>query len=111
MKSYVWILLIILLAFVGVVGDFFIKIAGDGQKYIDWKFFVIGFIIYAATAIGWFFAFKHVKVADLGVFYAVSTALFLAALGVFYFKEQLNSYEIAGIVLGIASILLLSNFA
>jgi multidrug transporter EmrE-like cation transporter len=36
--------------------------------------------------------------------------LLLTAMGVFLFNESLNRYEIAGIILAIASILLLSRF-
>lgn len=106
-----WLLLIIGLAGIGVLGDFFIRISGDGPAYIDWKLFIIGFIIYALTAVGWFFAFKHVKVSTLGVYYALATVLFLVALGVFYFKESLNGYEVAGIAAAVAAIVLLGRFA
>jgi drug/metabolite transporter (DMT)-like permease len=106
-----WIFLIIGMALIGVIGDFFIKISGDGPTYISWKWFILGFTIYALTAVGWFFAFKHVKVSTLGVFYALSTVLFLVMLGVFYFKESLNSYEIAGVGAAVVAIILLGRFA
>jgi drug/metabolite transporter (DMT)-like permease len=53
---------------------------------------------------------KHFSLATLGVYYSVSTILFLAVLGVFVFGEKLTSYEIVGIGGAIASLLLLWRF-
>mgnify|MGYP001609607760 CR=1 len=50
------------------------------------KWFVIGLLIYATTA------------------------LLLVAIGIFYFHEKLNVYEIIGIVAAIISLILLSHF-
>jgi small multidrug resistance pump len=99
------------LALVGVVGDFFIKLSGNGAKFIEVRWFVIGFLIYAATAFGWFYVMKNVKWATLGVFYSVSTVLFVTVVSVFYFKESLNSYEIFGIIIALVSLILLGRFA
>jgi drug/metabolite transporter (DMT)-like permease len=96
---------------VGVAGDFFIKLAGAGKKYIELRWFFVGFCIYAATAFGWFFVMKHLKLSTLGVVYAISTVLFITAVGVFYYKESLSAYEMIGIVLGITSLVLMAKFA
>lgn len=101
----------ICLALIGVGGDTLLRIAGAGPKFIDWKFFLLGFIVYASTAIGWFFVMKHLKFATIGVFFGVSSLVFLALVGHFYFKETLNIYEIFGIALGIFSIILLGKYA
>jgi len=101
----------ILLALVGVAGDFFINLAGEGKKFIDWKWFTLGLIIYASTAFGWFFLMKHIKLSTLGAFYAVSTVLFLTIVSVFYFKESVNTKEVFGIGLAIISLILLGKFA
>ena len=100
----------ILLALIGVVADFFIKLAGSGSKYIELKWFVLGALIYALTSFGWFYVMKHIKLSTLGVFYAVSTIIFLVIVGVFYFKEELRFYEGLGIFLGIISLILLWRF-
>ena len=105
------LLLAILMAMIGVAGDFFIKISGNGKKFIDLKWFIVGLVIYAITAFGWFYLMKHVKWSTLGVFYAVSTVLFVTLLSVFYFKESLNSYEIIGIAIAIISLIMLGRFA
>ena len=100
----------VVLALVGVVGDFFIKISGSGSKFVELKWFIVGLAIYASTAFGWFFVMKYVKLPVLGVFYTVSTVLFLTLVSVFYFKEPLTLYEIIGILFAMGSILLLWNF-
>lgn len=100
-------LIIILLSLIGVLGDFFIKLSGSGVKFIEYKWFIIGLLIYASTSFGWFFVMKYVKLSVLGVLYSISTALFLLILGVLFFKEKLNFYEYAGVLTAIISLILL----
>lgn len=112
MKTITAAFIIIGLSLVGVLGDSFIKLSGNGEtKYIDWKWFVLGFVIYSSTAIGWFFIMKHIKLGTLGVIYGTTTVIALTLIGVFFFKEQLNIYEVVGLVAGLASIILLSRFS
>ena len=105
------LLVVVILALIGVVGDFFIKLSGSGIKFIELKWFLLGIIIYTSTAFGWFYAMKHVQLATLGVFYAISTVLFLAFVGAFYFKERLSFYEVGGVIAAVISLILLSRFA
>lgn len=111
MSNLIPILIVILLAGVGVLGDYFIKLSGDGSKYISYQPFFIGMIIYALTALGWFYVMKHIKLSTLGIFYSVTTVILLALVGVIFFKENLNIYEIVGIALGIISIIILARFS
>lgn len=111
MNNYLGILLIVLLSLVGVIGDYYIKLSGSTAKFVEFKWFIAGFLLYAFTAFGWFFAMKQVKLSVLGAVYGVSTVIFLTFVSVYYFKESLNSAEIVGIVMAIASIVLLSRFA
>lgn len=108
---YTKILIIIILSLIGVLGDYFLKLSGSGARYIDWKFFLIGALVYSSTAIGWFFVMKHVKLGTLGIVYATTTVLALTIIGLIFFKENLNYYEMAGLVSGVVSILLLARFA
>ncbi len=111
MNKFVPIIIAVFLSLVGVIGDFFIKLSGQGIKFMEIKWFVIGFLIYGLTAFGWFYVMKDIKLATLGVFYAVSTVIFLVIVGVFYFKESLNVYEIVGISLALISLIILGRFA
>jgi small multidrug resistance pump len=95
---------------VGVVGDYFLKIASAKDASLKTPAFYIGFLIYASTAFGWVFVMKHLKLATVGVVYCVSMVLLLTAIGVVAFKESLSGYEIAGIAMAIASLVLLVRF-
>ena len=54
---------------------------------------------------------KHLKLATISVVYSVSMVLLLTAIGIVFFQESLNYYEIAGLVMAIASLILLVRFA
>ncbi len=73
--------------------------------------FYLGFVLYASTAFGWVFVMKYLKLGTIGVLYSVCMVLFLTAIGVVVFKESLNYYEIAGLVLAVISLTLLTRFA
>jgi multidrug transporter EmrE-like cation transporter len=49
--------------------------------------------------------------ATIGVLYSVSMILLLTAIGATAFKEALNAYEVAGLLMAIASLVLLMRFA
>jgi drug/metabolite transporter (DMT)-like permease len=108
---YLYLLLVVFLSAVGVLGDFFLKLAGKGQKFVEVRWLILGAAIYALTAIGWFYVMKFIKLSSLGVIYAISTLLFVVLLGVYYFHERLNVYEIIAIVLALTSLVILSRFA
>jgi small multidrug resistance pump len=95
----------------GVLGDYFLKLASAHDHSLKTIWFYIGFVVYASTAFGWVFVMKHLKLATLSVVYSISMVLLLTAIGVVFFRESLNSYEIAGLVMAIASLILLVRFA
>ena len=95
----------------GVLGDYFLKLASANENSLRTLWFYIGFAVYASTAFGWVFVMKHLKLATIGVVYSVSMGLLLTAIGVVFFQESLNYYEIAGLVMAIASLILLVRFA
>lgn len=99
------------LSLVGVIGDFFIKLAGSGREYVRLHWLIVGLIVYASTAIGWFFVMKHIKLSTLGAYYSISTIIFLLIVGVGIFHERLNVMEFIGITLAILSFILLARFA
>ena len=96
---------------VGVVGDYFLKLASSKEESLRSIWFYVGFAVYASTAFGWVFVMKHLKLATVGVVYCVSMVLLLTAIGVVFFRESLNGYEIAGLVMAIASLVLLVRFS
>ena len=76
-KTSIAIILAIFLGLVGVAGDFFIKLATTGAKSPVIKWFIIGMLIWASVAFGWYYVYKHLKLSTSAVFYAISTVIFL----------------------------------
>jgi small multidrug resistance pump len=95
----------------GVLGDYFLKLASANDTPLTTRWFYIGFVVYASTAFGWVFVMRHLKLATIGVVYSVSMVLLLTGIGAVVFREPLNYYEIAGLVMAIASLILLVRFA
>jgi multidrug transporter EmrE-like cation transporter len=96
---------------VGVVGDYFLKLASGQANPLKSGWFYTGFVLYASTAFGCVYVMKYLKLGTIGVLYSVCMILFLTAIGVVGFKESLNYYEIAGLVMAILSLVLLTRFA
>jgi small multidrug resistance pump len=95
----------------GVAGDYFLKLASANENSLKTTSFYLGFVLYASTAFGWVFVMKHLKLATIAVVYSVSMVLLLTAIGLVFFRESLSHYEIAGMVMAVASLILLVRFA
>jgi drug/metabolite transporter (DMT)-like permease len=105
------VLITIAFSVIGVVGDYFLKLASAREHPLRTGWFYLGFALYASTAFGWVFVMRHLKLATISVLYSVSMVLLLTAIGAALFREQLNYYELTGIVLALASLVLLMRFA
>lgn len=110
-KTTLAVLVTIAFSVIGVVGDYFLKLASERAQPLRAGAFYLGFALYASTAFGWVFVMRHLKLATIGVLYSVSMILLLTAIGVVGFKETLNYTEMAGIALAVASLVLLVRFA
>ena len=95
----------------GVLGDYFLKLASARDQPLRSGWFFIGFAVYSSTAFGWVFVMRYLKLATVSVVYSVSMIVLLTALGVIVFRESLNAREVLGLVLAIASLFLLVRFA
>jgi small multidrug resistance pump len=105
------VLVTIAFSVIGVLGDYFLKLASAREQPLRTDWFYLGFALYASTAFGWVFVMKHLKLATISVLYSVSLVLLLTAIGVVLFRESLNYFEIIGIVLAVVSLVLLMRFA
>src|SRR5688572_18423040 len=92
---------------VGVVGDYFLKLASEEKQFLKSIWFYVGFVVYGSTAVGWVYVMRHLKLATIGVVYSVSMILLLTVLGVVVFRESLSYYEMAGLAMAIGSLFLL----
>jgi drug/metabolite transporter (DMT)-like permease len=96
---------------VGVLGDYFLKLASREENSLRTPWFYVGFALYAATAFGWVFVMKHLKLGTISVLYSVSMVVLLTAVGVVIFREALSYYEVAGLLMAIGALILLVRFA
>ena len=96
---------------VGVLGDYFLKMASACEQPLRTTWFYLGFVLYASTAFGWVFVMTRLRLATISVLYSVSLMLLLTGIGVVLFREALSYYEVIGIVLAVASLVLLMRFA
>jgi multidrug transporter EmrE-like cation transporter len=94
----------------GVVGDYFLKLASLQEASLRTAAFYIGFVVYASTAFGWLYVMKHLQLATIGAVYSVSMVLLLTIVGVARFGESLSYLDIAGLVMAIGSLVLLGRF-
>ncbi len=110
-RSTIAVLVTVGFSVIGVVGDYFLKLASGREQPLKAGWFYLGFALYASTAFGWVFVMRHLKMATIGVLYSVSMVLLLTAVGVVVFHEPLNHSEAAGIILAVAALVLLMRFA
>jgi small multidrug resistance pump len=94
----------------GIVGDYFLKRASGEARPLATGAFLVGLLLYSSTAFAWVYVMRHLKLATIGVVYSVCMILLLTGMGVAFFGEALNPYEVAGIALAIVGILLLTRF-
>ena len=52
---------------VGVLGDYFLKLASAHPQPMRTLPFYVGFAVYASTAFGWVFVMKYLKLATISV--------------------------------------------
>ena len=110
-KNWPAILITIGFSVLGVVGDYFLKLGSAAKNPLRSRWFYVGFVVYASTAFGWVYVMRHLKLATIGVVYSVSMILLLTTIGAVAFREPLNTAEVIGILLAVASLILLVRFA
>lgn len=69
---------------------------------------VSGLLIYALSSVFWAYSLKYETLSKGVVMFNVVNILLGVIIGVLYFKEVLSPINIAGIALGVASVILLS---
>ena len=105
MMESIFILLAIVVVQIG--GDYFVKIASTGADGLFSLAFMIGMLLYGATAIGWYFLMKIHSLAEIGVIYSASTLILLAALGHVAFNESVGLRQLFGLSLAVVSIVIM----
>lgn len=110
-KTSLALLLTFGFSLLGVLGDYFLKVASLADRPFRTAAFYVGFAVYGSTAFGWLFAMRHLKLATISIVYSVSIVLVLTGLGVVVFNERLRPTEVLGIALALSSLVLLVRFS
>lgn len=103
--------LTLICALVVIAGDTLIKLAADGGKPVFSVLVLGGCGVYALSAIFWFFAMRHMTLAQAGVAFSMLTLLALCAIGTLWFGEKLYTREVIGVGFALAAMVLLMRVA
>lgn len=95
-------------ALVVILGDYAIKIAADRAALVSAPMYA-GMALYAASAILWFFAMRHVSLGQAAVAYSMLTLIALFAMGALLFDEPVGKRELAGMLCALAAMVLMSQ--
>ena len=101
----------LLFSAIGVLGDYFLKLASAENNPWANRWFALGYVVYSTTAFGWVYVMKHLKLATIGVVYSVAMIVLLTLVGSLFFAERLTAYEVGGILMGLGALALLARFA
>jgi small multidrug resistance pump len=104
------ILATIAICIFSATADYLLKRASLTDSPMTNPLFYVGMVMYASTSFVWVYVMRHMQFATLGVVYAATMVILLAGIGIFFLHEALRWQEALGIVLAIASIVLLSRF-
>ena len=96
---------------VGVIGDYFLKLASEQPQPMRTPWFFVGFAVYASTAFGWVIVMQYLKLGTISVVYSSSMIVLLTGIGIVFFGESLTAYEVVGVVMAIGAMVLLMRFA
>lgn len=111
MNIFISFLVGIGLVLITAFGDAFIKQASLQKDFTGLKWLILGALLYASTAFGWFFVLRKIKLSTSVVLYSVSLITFSTLLSVLYFKEKITPVEIIAILMAIFSLIILYRFA
>jgi len=102
--KYFFIVLIIFVTILEIIGDILFKEWSiHSKKYL----IILGTLFYTLATLVWAFSLKYQNLSKAIVIFAVLTLIVGALVGVFIYKESLSTLNIIGIILGLASIILL----
>ena len=98
-------------ALIVIAGDTLIKLAVDGGHTITHRLVLAGVVLYGLSALAWFFAMRHVSLAQAGVAYSMLTLLALCFIGAAWFDEPIRLREALGVGCALAAMVLMIRIA
>ncbi len=102
-SNNIGLVLIILGATIEVFADIFFKLWSDkGNNYL----IILGIVLYLVGTGCWVLSLKYETFTKSGVIFLVLNIILLSLTGLFFFKDELSIINKMGILLGIASIIM-----
>ncbi|GAB4387708.1 EamA family transporter [Albidovulum sp.] len=98
-------------AVIVILGDVLLKHAADRDHALHSPHIVSAVLLYAASAMAWYLAMRHISLAQAGVAYTMFSLLALCAIGALVFGEPVEAREWAGIACAVSAVLLMVRFA
>jgi len=102
--KYFFIILVVVVSILEVIGDVLFKEwIIKNNKYL----LCLGIIAYLIATTFWAFSLKFQNLSKAVVIFGVLTVIIGVLVGVLLYKEPLTTLNIVGVILGLASIVLL----
>lgn len=103
MKFFFYILIFIV-AILEIIGDIFFK---EWTIQNKWPLLFAGVFSYLLATTAWAFSLKYSELFKAVLIFGIITTVAGIIVGLFIYKESVSYYGVAGIILGIISIILL----
>lgn len=102
---------LVLLAIVAVAsaGDYLMKIASQKPSGLSSPQLYVGVLLYGLTGFGWFYLMRFHSLTAIGVIFSAVTIVALTVLGVVLFKEPFGARQVLGVLLAIASVIVIGT--
>jgi drug/metabolite transporter (DMT)-like permease len=110
-RSIIPFWVVVLLSVICAVADYWLKRASDLASPFRSFAFLYGGSLYAVSAFGWVYVFRHFKLATISAFFSLIVVVLLAIMGVVAFRETLSTSEIVGLCCAVAALVLLGRFS
>lgn len=92
-----------------VLGDALMKLGADRDAEVLSPYVGIGALLYALSALAWFYAMRHITLTQGAVLYTVFSLLVLCVIAALVFDERLGPREFTGIAAAVVAVILLAN--
>ena len=104
------LLFTLLTALFVIAGDVVIKTAADAARFAS-PAMTFGVLLYALSAICWYFAMRNITLGQGAVAYSMLTLIAVVLIGAIWFGEILGTRQYLGLVCALAAMTLMSEAA
>jgi undecaprenyl phosphate-alpha-L-ara4N flippase subunit ArnF len=98
-------------ALIVILGDTLMKLGADRDAEVMSPYVGIGALLYALSALAWFFAMRHVTLTQGAVVYTMFSLLALCVIAALVFNERFGLREFTGIFAALMAVILLADVA